>query len=240
MKSCPAATFGALRRYWPLLLLLAAIAVAWVCGLPQQLSWTALGSHQAALTAWVGAHPIVAPAAYILTYAVAVAIALPEAAVITVAGGLLFGTLLGGTLAIVGSTLGAVVLFVAARHHLADAMATRGGTFLKQVRARLQRDGFSYLLAIRLIPLFPFWLVNLAAALCGMRLVPYVAATFLGIIPGTLVFASIGAGLGGVLAAGGKPDLSAVFSIRVLGPLIALAVLSLLPVVWRRRKGPDA
>ena len=108
--------------------------------------------------------------------------------------------------------------------------------FLDAVRAGLRRDGFSYLLAIRLVPAFPFWLVNLAAALSGMRLLPYAAATVLGIMPATFVYASIGAGLGDVLSTGGRPDLTVVFSPRILGPLIGLAALSLLPVAWRRWK----
>jgi uncharacterized membrane protein YdjX (TVP38/TMEM64 family) len=108
------------------------------------------------------------------------------------------------------------------------------------VRPRLARDGFSYLLAIRLVPAFPFWLVNLAAALCGMRLLPYVAATLLGITPATFVYASIGEGVESVLASGGEPDLAVIFSPRVLVPLIALAALSLVPVAWRKWRGPDA
>ncbi len=97
---------------------------------------------------------------------------------------------------------------------------------------------FSYLLALRLIPLFPFWLLNLAAAACGIRLVPFAAATLLGIIPGTLVYASVGAGLADVLAVGAAPDFAAVFSPRILLPLLGLAALTLVPVVWRALKGP--
>jgi uncharacterized membrane protein YdjX (TVP38/TMEM64 family) len=164
----------------------------------------------------------------------------PEAAVLTVAAGLLFGNVLGGMLAVVGSTAGAVALFLAVRYHLADAIAARGGRFLDRVRTGLERDGFSYLLAVRLVPAFPFWLVNLAAALSGMRLLPYAAATLIGILPATFVFTSIGAGVGAVLAAGGRPDLGIIFAPRILGPLVALAALSLLPVVWRRCKRSDA
>ena len=228
------------RRFWPLALLLAAIAAAWASGLAQQVSWAALARNQAALSAWVAAHPVTAPALYVVIYAVAVALSVPESAVLTVAAGLLFGTLFGGMLAVVGSTTGAVALFLAVRHHLADAIARRGGRFLDRVRAGLERDGFSYLLAIRLVPAFPFWLVNLSAALSGMRLMPYAAATLLGVLPATFVYASIGAGIGAVLAAGGKPDLAIIFSPRVLAPLVALAALSLLPVAWRRWKRSDA
>ncbi len=229
-----------LRRFWPLVLLLAAVAAVWASGLAQQINWAALARNQAVLSAWVASHPIAAPALYVVIYAVAVALSVPESAVLTVAGGLLFGTLLGGILAVAGSTAGAVALFLAVRYHLADAIAARAGRFLDRIRARLERDGFNYLLAIRLVPAFPFWLVNLAAALSGMRLVPYAAATVIGIMPTTFIYASIGAGLGVVLAAGGKPDLAIVFSPRILGPLIALAMLSLLPVAWRRWKRSDA
>jgi uncharacterized membrane protein YdjX (TVP38/TMEM64 family) len=229
-----------LRRFWPIALLLVLIAGAWASGLTRQISWATLASHQAVLIAWVAAHPFIAPSLYLLIYAAAVLLSLPEAAVLTVAAGLLFGTVSGGILAVAGSSVGAIALFLAVRYHLAEAIAGRRGRFLDGVRGGLRRDGFSYLLAIRLVPAFPFWLVNLAAALSGMRLLPYAAATVLGIMPATFVYASIGAGLGDVLSTGGRPDLTVVFSPRVLGPLLGLAALSLLPVAWRRWKRPNA
>jgi uncharacterized membrane protein YdjX (TVP38/TMEM64 family) len=228
-----------LRRFW-VVILLASFAVAWIAGASEHLNWATLARHQAALANWVGAHPVLAPFLYLLLYAIAVLLSLPESAVLTVAGGLLFGTLSGGLLAVLGSSAGAIALFLAVRYHLADAIAARRGRVLDAIRASLHRDGFSYLLAIRLVPAFPFCLVNLAAALSGMRLLPYGAATVIGIIPATFVFASIGDGLGGTLASGDQPDLSIIFSPRILGPLIALAALSLLPVAWRRWKRPDA
>ena len=125
------------------------------------------------MIAWVASHPVIAPSLYLLIYAGMVLLSLPEAAVVTVAGGLLFGTLSGGILAVLGSSAGAIALFLAVRYQLADAVAARRGKFLDAIRQSLRRDGFSYLLAIRLVPAFPFWLVNLAAALSGMRLLPY-------------------------------------------------------------------
>jgi uncharacterized membrane protein YdjX (TVP38/TMEM64 family) len=229
-----------LRRTWPLLLLLAAIAAAWASGLAQQLNWSTLARHQSALLGWVNAHAIGAPALYVAIYIVTVALSLPESAVVTVAGGLLFGTWLGGALAVVGSSLGAVALFLAVRHHLADAVAARGGGLIVRLRTAIQQDGFSYMLAIRLIPAFPFWLVNLAAALSGMRLLPYAGATVIGVVPATLVYASIGAGVGKALAEGGAPDVRIIFSPAILGPLIGLAVLSLLPIAWKKWRRSDA
>ena len=175
-------------------------------------------------------------ATYVALYTLVVAFSVPEAAVITVAGGLLFGTLIGGALAVLGSTIGAVILFLVARTAFADVMARRARTLLERIRPGLQRDGFSYLLALRLVPAVPFWLVNLGAALCGMRLVPYAAATVIGIIPATFLFAWIGAGVGSVLAAGGTPNVTLIFSPHIFGPLLALAALALTPVVLRHRR----
>jgi uncharacterized membrane protein YdjX (TVP38/TMEM64 family) len=228
------------RRFWPLGLLLVAVIAVWAGGLAQQLTWESLARHQAVLIDWVGAHPLVAPLAYIATYAATVTLSLPESAVLTVAGGLLFGTLSGGILAVIGSTIGATALFLAVRYHLADALASRGGGFLDRLRPGLERDGFSFLLAIRIIPAFPFWLVNLAAALSGIQLLPYVGATVLGIMPATFIYASIGAGIGSVLAVGGRPDLGVVFTPHILGPLLGLGALSLLPIAWRHWKRSDA
>jgi uncharacterized membrane protein YdjX (TVP38/TMEM64 family) len=225
------------RHLLPLALLAALGVAVWQSGLTAELSWNAFARHQAELVDLVAAHPVITAAGYVLFYAAVVALSVPEAAVVTVCGGLLFGTLAGGALAVVGATLGAVVLFLVARTALADLMARRARGFVERVRPRLQRDGFSYLLALRLVPAVPFWLVNIGAALCGMRLVPYTAATLLGIVPATFVFAWVGAGLGTVLAAGGKPDLALIFSPQILGPLLALALLALTPVIlrWRRR-----
>ena len=185
------------------------------------------------------ASPALAPIAHVALYAVFVALPVPQAVVVPISGGLLFGTILGGALAVLGATMGAVILFFLARSAFGESLASRGGPFVQTVREGLRRDGFNYLLAIRLIPIFPFWLVNLAAALGGMRLLPFAAATLLGIAPGTFVFASVGAGIGSVLATGGQPDLSIILSLPVLGPLIGLALLSLLPVAWRTWRKSD-
>lgn len=221
------------KRFAPLAILLAALIAAYALGLQRELSWAALGRHQAALHVIVAAHPLASAAAYVGAYVVAVALSLPGAAVLTAAGGLLFGIVLGGVLAVVGATLGAVLLFLVARYALADVVAAKAGPLMARIRPGLERDGFSYLLALRLLPVFPFWLVNLAPALAGMKLAPFAAATLLGIVPGAMVFASIGAGIGDVLARGETPDLAVVLSPRILLPLIGLAALSLAPIGWR-------
>jgi uncharacterized membrane protein YdjX (TVP38/TMEM64 family) len=221
-------------RLLPLLVVIAAIGAAVIYGVPDALSWSALGARQTALSAARQAHPVASLLLYVAAYAAVVALSIPGSLVMTVAGGLLFGTALGGAAAAIGATLGAILLFLIVRLALRPIIARRAAGLLERIGPGLERDGFSYLLAIRLIPAFPFWLVNLAPALVGMRLLPYAAATLLGVIPAALVFASIGAGLGGVLEAGGHPDIGVIFSPRILLPLAGLAALSLLPVLWRR------
>lgn len=222
-----------MKRWLPLVALLLVLVLAWGLGLHRQLSWSALAANQAVLADFVARRAVLAAFAFVGTYIAAVALSFPGAVVLTLAGGLLFGTMLGAALAVLGATGGAVLVFLAARHALADMLAHKFGVLTAQIKPRLERNGFFYLLALRLIPVFPFWLVNLAPALAGMRLAPFALATFIGIIPATVVFASIGAGLGTVLEAGREPDLSLVLSPPVLLPLAGLAALALAPVAWR-------
>jgi len=231
------------RRLLPLLLLLlprllpVVVVAVLAIGFGRHAGWDTLARHQGALLQAVAAHPAAAAALYLLTYILMAALSFPNAAIQTVTGGLLFGTLLGCVLTVVGATTGAALLLLAARSVLGDILRRRGGRTLEVVRDRLRQDGFSYLLALRLVPLVPFWAVNLAAAVCGMRLHTFVPATVLGIIPASFVMSSIGSGVGGVLAEGSTPNLSVLLAPRIVLPLLALAVLSLLPPLLRRRSG---
>jgi uncharacterized membrane protein YdjX (TVP38/TMEM64 family) len=237
--SASRATAGARRgpapRLMPLALIVLALALAYAFGLYRLLAFEALARHREALTALVAAAPFVAAALYLAAYVAVVALSLPGGAVMTLAGGLLFGPWLGAGAAVTGATLGACLLFLAARSALAPLVAERAAPLLDRVRPGLERDGFFYLLALRLVPLVPFWLLNLAPALVGMRFLPYAAATAVGIVPGAAVYAGIGAGLGEILARGETPDLSVILSPGILLPLLGLAALSLLGAWWRRR-----
>jgi uncharacterized membrane protein YdjX (TVP38/TMEM64 family) len=229
-----------LTRFWPLLPLLAVLGLLYALGAQRELNWASLARRQADLHAFVTARPLLASAGFVGLYTTAVAVSFPGAVVLTVAGGLLFGTVLGAGLTLLGATAGSVLIFLAARTALAPLLATRAGPGLERFRVGLGRNAFSYILAMRLIPVIPFWLTNLAPALLGVRLAPFALATAIGIIPGSTIYASLGAGIGGVLAAGGRPDLTVIFTPPVLLPLLGLALLALLPVGWRAWKGPDA
>jgi uncharacterized membrane protein YdjX (TVP38/TMEM64 family) len=227
-----------MRRFLPLLLLLACLGTALILG--RGVGWESLARHQDELAHWVSAHPVAAPLLYLLAYILTAALSLPQAALVTVAGGLLFGTVLGGVLTIIGATVGAAILVTIARTALSSVLDRHRHRIPAAVQTRLARDGFFYLLTLRLLPVVPFWVVNLAAAVAEIRLRVFVPATLLGIAPATFVLSSIGAGVGGILAAGQAPDLSVLFAPRVLLPLLGLAALSLLPILLRpvlRRSG---
>jgi uncharacterized membrane protein YdjX (TVP38/TMEM64 family) len=227
-------TMAIRARTWLLIPLGAVLAAGLAVGLHSELGWAALAAHETALHRWVAAAPIAAGAIYVAAYVACVLASLPIAVLLTLTGGLLFGAVAGTALALLSATTGAVLFFLLARGALGPIVARRASPMLQWLRPRLQREGFWYLLALRLTPVVPFWLVNLAAGLVGMRLAPFALASVLGIAPLTAVVASVGAGLQGMLAAGARPDLSVLRSPPVLLPIAGLIVLSLLPVAWRR------
>lgn len=226
---------GRVRRLLPLGLLLIGFAVFFALGLQHQLSLETLKANRAALEGWVAAHPILAAVVFAGIYALIVACSIPVGAPMTLAGGLLFGVWEGGGLVVIAATVGATVIFLATKTALADLIRTRIGGRIRAMEDGFRKNAFNYLLVLRLVPIFPFFLVNLAAGLLGVRLSTYVLATFIGIIPGTFVYAGLGNGLGALFESGGTPDLGLIFKPVVLVPLIGLALLSLLPVLWRRR-----
>jgi uncharacterized membrane protein YdjX (TVP38/TMEM64 family) len=224
-------------RLVPLIVLVAGLAGFFALGLERYVTFDTLAQHRASLLAWVDGHPTLAPLAYVAVYIAVIACSLPGGTVLTVSGGFLFGTWLGGVYAVIGATLGATALFLAARTALGGFLRAKAGSALGRMEAGFRRDAFNYMLVLRLVPIFPFFLVNLAPALLGVPLRTYVTATALGIIPAAFVFASVGRGLGAVFDEGRAPDLSLVFTPPVLLPLLGLALLALIPVAYRRWKG---
>jgi uncharacterized membrane protein YdjX (TVP38/TMEM64 family) len=209
-------------------------AEAWRTGAVQALYWPSLVAHRAEWAALVARHPDAAPFVFVGIYAAAVAMSLPVGLWLSLLSGLLFGIFLGSVVTVLGASLGAVALFLLARGLLAPFFEARFSKQIGRLRPGLERDGFSYLLALRLMPVFPFWLVNLAPALLGMRLAPYTAATLLGMIPTSVVLNAVGAGLSATLAAGGQPNASMLLEPRILLPLLALAALAVMPAIWRQ------
>jgi uncharacterized membrane protein YdjX (TVP38/TMEM64 family) len=228
---------SALLRWLPLTLVLLALVVLYAAGLDEYFSFEALHRYQGTLLNAVADRPIVAAAAYLAVYIVVVAVSFPGAGVLTITGGFLFGALLGTALALVAATAGATLIFLITRTSLGALLAERAGPRTQKLRRGFQEEGFSYLLFLRLVPLFPFWLVNLAAALFGMPLLTYVVATAVGSAPATFVFAYFGHSLGTALDGEG-PHVPA----GLLVALALLGVMALVPIVvrrWRRGGGRE-
>ncbi len=224
-----------LKRLLPPALLLAGLGLFFAFDLDRYIHLSALAGHKAQLATWVDAHVLLAPLLYILLYIAVVAFSLPGGLVMTVAGGLLFGALFGGFYAVAGATLGATALFLIAKTSLGDYLLARAGDGLKKMQAGFADNALSYMFVLRLVPLFPFFLVNLVPAFLGVPLRTYVVATFFGIMPATFVFALAGAGLGNVLEQGDDVSLAGVMTPEVMAALVGLALLALIPVIYKRR-----
>lgn len=222
-----------MTRLIPLIVLLGGLVLFFAFGLEHQVTLAALKQHRDELQRLVADNPAMAATSFACFYALAIACSLPIGTILTLSAGFLFGTLEGGALVVVSATVGATAIFFAAKTALASFFEARLGTRLRQMEEGFRRNAFNYLLVLRLIPLFPFFLVNLAAGLLGVRLSTYVAATLLGIIPGTFVYAGLGNGLGKIFDTGQSPDLHIIFRPEIAAPLIGLAALAILPVVWR-------
>jgi uncharacterized membrane protein YdjX (TVP38/TMEM64 family) len=245
-----------LRRLVPVAVVVLVMAVVFAMGWHRFLSLETLVRHRAAIEGFVAARYGLAIAAFIAIYVAAVALSIPGAAILTITGGVLFGWLVAALAAIVGATTGATIVFLIARGACGEAILRRAGPLAEKLAHGFRADAFHYLLFLRLVPVFPFWLVNLAPAVVGVRPTTFVLATALGIIPGTFAYALVGGGLDSVIAAqeaayhaciaAGRADCRLDFSMaalvtpQLLAAFAALGVVALIPVAlrkWRARRG---
>ncbi|HVH80525.1 MAG TPA: TVP38/TMEM64 family protein, partial [Stellaceae bacterium] len=195
-----------------------------------------LAEHRSFLCALAAQGGLLAAIGFMVGYAGLTALSLPGAMLMTLTSGFLFGPWLGAAYALVGATLGASAVFLAARCGL-SGLAERAGPRIQRLKSGFREEAFNYLLCLRLVPIFPFWLVNLVAGASGMRLPAYLVATFFGMIPGALIYAGIGNGVGALIEAGQHPDPYTIFRPNILLPLIGLALLALSPVIYRHWSG---
>jgi uncharacterized membrane protein YdjX (TVP38/TMEM64 family) len=237
------------RKLLPLAVIVALAAILWVSGLHHYVTLETLVHHRALIDGFITAHYAAAIAAYVALYIAFVALSVPCAAFLSIAGGFLFGTVAGGLAILVSATAGATILFLVARG-AGEYITQCGSARLQKIASGFCAHAFNYLLFLRLVPIFPFFLVNLAAALVGVRPLTFVLATALGMIPATFIFASIGAGLDSVIAAQGAAyqiclasgradcrldfDPGTALTPQLLGALAGLGLLALVPVVAKR------
>lgn len=228
-------------RFLPLVVLVSAAAAAYAM-FGDALSFDTLKDNREALVAWRDANGLIAALVFVAAYVAVVALSIPGALWMTLLGGFLFGTVLGAPLIVLAATIGATIIFLVARTSLGETLRSRAGPWLAKFEAGFQENAWSYLLILRLVPAAPFFVVNLAPAFLGVKTWTFIWTTALGVVPGTVVYTSVGAGLGAVIDAGGEPNLGLIFEPHVIGPLLGLAALSALPIVVKalRRKPSEA
>ncbi|MEE2995779.1 MAG: TVP38/TMEM64 family protein [Pseudomonadota bacterium] len=226
-----------IRRIVPLLLLAAGLAGFFIFGLNKYFSLDVLKTHRESCQFWVKNYGAVAPVVFMLIYSLAVAFSVPGAAFVTIAAGFIFGPYFGTIYAVIGATIGAVIVFLAAKYALGAILRPKAYPALKRMEAGFRENEISYMLVLRLIPLFPFCLVNLVPAFLGVSLRSYTIGTVIGIIPGAFVYALVGAGAGEILDAGGDLKLGIISDARFFAPILGLAFLACLPVLYKKLRG---
>lgn len=227
---------SALNRYLPVAIAATGAVALYYFG-SDYLSFSALEQNHEALTDWRDANYALAALAFMGVYALATAFSFPGGLALTLTGGFLFGTVLGGMFAVIGATIGAVAIFLAVKNGLGSGLGEKAGPFVKKAEAGFRENQVSFLLIMRLVPAIPFFAANIVPAVLGARTFTYAWTTFLGIIPGAVVYASVGAGLGAVFAAGETPNFGIIFEPQILGPLLGLSALAALPIVIKKFRG---
>lgn len=224
---------GGIARRLPLIVILVAAAIG-AFTLRDTLTFEALRDNRDALLAFRDAHYATTVLLFMLAYVAIVAFSLPGATIATLTGGFLFATFPGALFNITAATIGATLIFLAARWGLGERLAARmeaGEGTVKRIKDGIDENQWSMLFLIRLVPAVPFFVANLVPALVGVPLNRFVISTFLGIIPGGVVYTSVGAGLGQVFERGETPNLGIIFEPHILLPLLGLCVLAALPIL---------
>ena len=260
-KSSATPPASTLQRWLPLIGIIAVAGLVVAMGWHKYLSFKTIGLNYEALRGFIGHNLLGALALFMLAYVVVVALSLPGALIMTLSGGLLFGWQIGAPATVVAATLGATVLFLVARSSFGEALAAKAGASIQGLKDGFKEDALSYMLFLRLVPVFPFVVVNLAAAVLGVPLRTYVLGTFLGIIPGTAAYSVAGAGLGSVIeaqnasyqaclakAGGAKAadlcpytiDTSALVTRELVLAFVLLGLVALIPVALKKWKARNA
>ncbi len=232
------ATVTRLKKLLPLMVI-AFVAVTGFFTLGDYLSFDTLRDNREALLAYRDQNYVLASLAFLIIYVVIVAFSLPGAAIASLTGGFLFGLFPGALFNIGAATIGATLIFLAARAGMGEQLsrkmdASEGA--VKTIKDGLRENELSYLFIMRLVPAIPFFAANLIPALVGVRLGRFVFTTFFGIIPGGVVYTWIGAGLGEVFARGDVPNLGIIFEPMILGPILGLSALAALPIILKKFK----
>lgn len=221
------------KRYIPILVLVSISIICLFLGIHRYISFESFKANHALLENYIGMSPLTSVAIYMVTYVVVVALSIPGATVMTIIGGFLFGKLIGTGAVVISATLGATILFISAKLASQEILAKKTGPWIDKMKKGFKENAFFYLLTLRLIPLFPFVIINVMAAFFQIPLGTFVVATFVGILPGSFVYLSIGEALKDIAL---TPELSLNTALKpnVLIAFVGLGVLSLLPIIYKK------
>lgn len=238
MTDAPSESGGWAKRL-PLIAILTVAAVG-AFTLRDYLTFETLAENREALLSFRDNNYVLTVLGFMVAYVTIVAFSLPGATVATLTGGFLFATFPGALFNVVSATIGATLIFLAARWGLGEKLAAKmdaseGG--VKRIKSAIDDNQWEALFLIRLVPAVPFFVANVVPALVGVPLYRYAVSTFLGIIPGAVVYTSVGAGLGQVFAAGESPNLGVIFEPHILLPILGLCALAALPIVLKAVRG---
>ncbi len=245
---------GGLSRWLPLIVLAAVMALVFAMGWHKHLSFKTIGLNYEFLREYIANNLFSALGIYIAAYVAVVALSLPGALIMTLSGGLLFGWQIGAPASVIAATIGATIIFIVAKTSLGSTLAAKAGPWLDKLRDGFKENALSYLLFLRLVPAFPFFVVNVVPALLSVPLRTYFLGTLLGIIPGTTAFSVAGSGLGSVIEAqnasfnvclAANPgnadaacvyeiDTSALVTIELIFAFVLLGFVALIPVALKK------
>jgi uncharacterized membrane protein YdjX (TVP38/TMEM64 family) len=231
-----------LRRLVLLALLVIGLPAAFAIGIDPDRGLDALRQHYPQLLRFAAGEPLLAPLVFMVIYGLAVAASLPGVAVLTMIGGFLFGWLHGTLYVLLAATVAATTVFLFARGPLFKTMRTRASPSLRRFAAGFRRNAVSYVFVLHLVPILPYGMIIALPAACGVRLPAFVFSAFLGLVPGTVLLAYLGAHIGGALLGSPSFDIASLLTPNVLLAAAGLAALSLLPVIiragpWQSLKG---
>lgn len=221
------------RRWLAFILISISLIMVWYYDLGQYLNFTSLKQHRQALLALTHEHYNSTVAIFMLIYILTVTLSIPGSIFLSMTSGFLFGIVGGSIVAILSATLGATFLFLSIRIALEPWMAKKNNPWIVKMRKNLQEGAVSYLFMMRLIPLFPFWMVNIACALMGIRISIFIFTTLFGIIPNIVVHVFLGRALGHIFDQNKVPDIHIIFEPAIFFPLMALTLLAGLPIIYK-------
>lgn len=225
-----------IKRYLPLAVIILLVIVVYATGVTHYLTFESLKKYYMSIQSYAEQHAVLTPFLFILIYIALTALSIPGAVFLSLLGGFIFSQPFSTLYVVFSATIGAALLFLAARFALRDFFKKKAGPTLKKMEKGFKENAVSYLLFLRFVPIFPFWLVNLAPAFFQVSLATFIWTTFVGIIPGSFVFTEAGSGIAEIFEKNESFSVSALFNTKVKIALIGLGIISLIPIVYKKIK----